>query len=78
MILTGRITRIAVSAALIMSIGITVYAQPTADSLNRQKQQLENQKNQYNQNLQQSQLNATVLKKILKILICKLISWIQK
>lgn len=63
MILSGRITRIAVSAALVMSIGITAYAQPTADSLNRQKQQLENQKNQYNQNLQQSQLNADSVEK---------------
>ncbi len=58
MMLTGRITRIAMSAALVLSIGTTVYAQPTVDSLNRQKQQLENQKNQYNQNVQQSQLNA--------------------
>lgn len=58
MILKNKITRIAVSAALVMSIGTTVYAEPTADSLNRQKQQLENQRNQYNQSLQKSQLNA--------------------
>lgn len=56
--LTSRITRIVVSVAIVMSVGTTVFADPTIDSLNQQKKQLENQKNQNNLNMQKSQLSA--------------------
>ncbi|MDP4091096.1 MAG: NlpC/P60 family protein [Bacillota bacterium] len=56
--LSGNIIRAAVTLALLMSVGTTVFAEPTADSLNQQKQQLENQKSQNTKNMQQSQLNV--------------------
>lgn len=64
--LTSKITRIVVSVTLVMSVGTTVFADPTVDSLNQQKQQLENQKNQYNQNIQKGQLNADIAQKDIK------------
>ncbi len=56
--LRSKITSILVCTALVVSAGTTVLADPTVDSLNQQKQQLEGQKNQYNKDMQQSQLNA--------------------
>ncbi|MBL4935492.1 C40 family peptidase [Clostridium sp. YIM B02515] len=56
--LRSRITSILVCTALVVSAGTTVFADPTVDSLNQQKQQLEGQKSQYNQNMKQSQLSA--------------------
>ncbi|MDT8718651.1 C40 family peptidase [Clostridium sp. 19966] len=56
--LTTNIIKIAVTVALVMSVGTTVLAAPTEDSLNQQKKQLENQKNKNTQDMQQSQLNV--------------------
>lgn len=56
--LRSKITSILVCTALVVSAGTNVFADPTVDSLNQQKHQLEGQKSQYNQNMKQSQLSA--------------------
>lgn len=63
---TSKMTKIVVSLAIVMSVGTTVFADPTIDSLNKQKQQHENQKNQLNQNMRNSQLNADSAAKDIK------------
>lgn len=64
--LTNKVTSIALALTLVMSAGTTVFADPTADSLNQQKSQLEGQKNEYNKNMQQSQMNADAAQKDIK------------
>lgn len=61
--LMNKTTRFIITLALMLSVGTTVFAEPTADSLNNQKQQLESQKSQFNQNMEKSQLNAASAQK---------------
>lgn len=61
--LVSNVIKVLVSLSLVISVGTTVYADPTEDSLNQQKQQLENQWNQDNQQKQKSELNAESARK---------------
>lgn len=58
MSLLNKTIRGIISVSLLLSIVTTVYAEPSTESLNKQKQQLENQKNSYNQGMQQNQISA--------------------